>query len=447
MRIENRPFPQHAHQEYAVKPLMPANKTQEEIDNMIVAFFRKILLIDLIVDENSPADKEEFRLIFRHFQSWGIEEQGLPVSHLTVSESHGYGMMMLALMAGSEEKLNLSGEQWIYNCDCLKDYFDAMLRTVLYFPCTATFKGENKLFTWELMGNPPSDDNKTGYIEKDGKKIAPFKRRREDMGGCATDGDMDIIYGLLLADKQWGSNGRYNYKQIALDMLGSLWRYCVHEEYFTLLVGDWAKERQGTLAHTTRSSDFILSHLKAYAEADPNHDWLRVAEATYNVMKDIRDAENSEGRKTGFLPDFVVRGEGRWVVPEGFVMERNDHTYAHNSCRVPWRQGTDYLLYGNSKIGESSLWNYIIEPLNTFAKSLGSLENFGPFNMDGTSSRFPDPHLFTPPFLVTAACGTDQAWVDELWGWAGLDEYREHNYADYIKMLVMLTASGNYWKP
>ena len=35
----------------------------------------------------------------------------------------------------------------------------------------------------------------------------------------ATDGDLDIAYSLLLAHKQWGSNGTVNYLKEAQDMI------------------------------------------------------------------------------------------------------------------------------------------------------------------------------------------------------------------------------------
>ncbi len=38
----------------------------------------------------------------------------------------------------------------------------------------------------------------------------------------ATDGDMDIAYGLLLADKQWGSNGAINYLQEAQNVINAI---------------------------------------------------------------------------------------------------------------------------------------------------------------------------------------------------------------------------------
>lgn len=438
------PFPHRT--KYAISPMLPSNLTKDQIEDKLIGLFRQILLNDLIIDTNSPANKNEFRLVFRHYLSWDVETGDLDVSHLTVSESHGYGMMMLVYMAGSEEKLGFSSEQWIYGCDCFHDYFNAMLRTVLAFP-SVVGDDDNKLFAWELKGYPRNGDNQTGYQEKNGFKWAPFTKL--PTSSCATDGDMDIIYALLLADRQWGSDGDYDYKQIALAMLKCLWKYCVHNEYHSLLLGDWASFRKGTNSKSTRPSDFILSHLKAYAQADKAHDWQLVVDATYQVIQDIRDAERVAGHETGMLPDFVVRGENAWQVPDGFVLERDvDKDFAFNSCRVPWRLATDYLLYGNTKFGSKTMLADIIKPLDDHAMKIGDLDIFGPFGMDGSLIDESDPHLFVPPFLLTAvAHGTNQEWVNEIWNWHGLFQYQGDNYADYIKMMVMLTASGNYWLP
>ncbi|MCL2717875.1 MAG: glycosyl hydrolase family 8 [Lachnospiraceae bacterium] len=442
---ESYPFPQHI--DYHVNQMKPSDKSQEQLDEMIIDLFRQFLLNDLIVDSDSPQTGDEFRLVFRHYQAWLINNDSIDVSHLTVSESHGYGMMMLAYMAGSEERLNLSPEQWLFDCTSLKHYFDAMVRTVLAFP-SVSGGTDNKLFAWELNGYPRDGDNRTGYIIENGIKKAPFTRPAS--GSSATDGDLDIIYALLLADKQWGSDGAYDYKQLALEMLESFWRYCVHREYHTLLLGDWAQGSRGTrLGDATRSSDFVLSHLRAFAEVDKAHDWQLVIDATYNVIQEIRDAENELGNKNGFLPDFVVRSEGRWKVPDGHVLEGSgDGTFAYNACRIPWRLGTDYILYGDRVIGDSTLFEYIIKPLDDFAKEIGSMTQMGPFNMDGSSVGWTDPHLFAPPFLLPAAItATDQDWLDSIWGWNGINAYQGDNYADYIKVLVLLIASGNYWTP
>ncbi|MCL2718333.1 MAG: glycosyl hydrolase family 8 [Lachnospiraceae bacterium] len=443
-KIPNFPFPQYLN--YEIKPMLPSDKKPAWREEKIIGLFRQFLLNDLIVDTNSPANKDEFRMIFRHYQSWAIEEDGLDVSHLTVSESHGYGMMMLAYMAGSENQLNLSSEQWIYDCESLHDYFNAMLRTVLTFPSVIGDE-ENKLFAWELKGYPRDGTNQTGYKQENGFKTAPFTKL--PTSSCATDGDMDIIYSLLLADRQWGSDGDYNYKQIALEMLKWFWKYCVHREYHTLLLGDWSHEREGVKSSATRPSDFILSHLKAYAKADPHHDWQLVINATYDVIHDIRTAENILGHENGMLPDFVIRGQDKWEVPSGSVLEGDtDKDFAFNACRVPWRLATDYLICGNTKFGTKNLLDDIIAPLDKHAKKIGNPDEFGPFKMDGSLMDITDPHLFAPPFLLTAAANAaGQEWVNKIWDWDGLSAYQGDNYADYIKLMVMLTASGNYWMP
>ena len=441
----NFAFPQHV--QYHVHQMMPSDKSQEQLDDMIIELFRQFLIHDLIVDSNSPQNWEEFRLAFRHYQSWAVNNDSIDVSHLTVSESHGYGMMMLAYMAGSEDRLNLSPDQWLFGCTSLKHYFDAMVRTVLEFP-SVTGGLDNKLFAWELKGYPRDGDNRTGYIEENGIKKAPFTRPGN--GTSATDGDMDIIYALILADKQWGSEGTYNYKQMALDMLESFWKYCIHRDYHTLLLGDWAQGSRGQrLGDATRPSDFILSHLKAFDAIDETHDWQLVIDATYQVIQEIRDAENNLGNENGMLPDFVIRSDDEWKVPDGHVLEgTGDGTFAYNACRVPWRLGTDYILYGDIVIGDSAMYDYIIEPLDYFAKNIGNMNQMGPFNMDGSSVGWTDPHLFAPPFLLPAVItARDQEWVDIIWSWDGINAYQGDNYADYIKLLVLLTASGNYWIP
>jgi hypothetical protein len=244
--------------------------------------------------------------------------------------------------------------------------------------------------------------------------------------------------------------------EIALRMLADLWEYCVHDEYHTLLLGDWAKNAGKVYKDATRPSDFIIDHLKVFKAVDMSHNWQAVIDATYNVIKEIRDGQNKIGNTNGLMPDFAIRGDSGWEIPEENILEDDDGAFAYNACRVPWRLGTDYLLFGNTVMGNSSLFDYIIKPLDDFARmySKGDLSNFGPLYMDGKPFDWTDAGLFAPPFLVTAsAAGIDQAWVNSFWSnvpngdFQGINAYGADTYADYIKLLVMLTASGNYWLP
>jgi len=477
----NFPFPQHAASTYAHPPTMPTSTSQAQMDALMINLFKKILLNNLIVDEHGPQDKDGFRMVNWHSLSWQVSQGDADYSHINVSESQGYGMMMMAYMAGSEKKLGLSKKDWIFGCTSLKDYYDAMLRTVQEYPSIIA----PHLFAWQLHGYTDKGvkyskfkkgwdskhDGYTGFAINKGIKTAPFTRDSED-GDSATDGDMDIIYSLILADKQWGSNGRYNYLEIARTMLADLWQYCVHPTYKTLLLGDWASKGgdkgNPTLAaiqmKATRPSDFIISHLKVYKEIDSAHNWQEVIDATYNVMKDVyADVKTKHGASKGLLPDFVVRNAANtgWAVPEGFVLEdeHTDGTYAYNSCRIPWRLGTDYLLYGgNSTLAGFDLFAEAIQPIDKLATEMykkEGLDIFGPLTLTGEGiwntgdwdQYWNDPETFTAPFLITAAAADNKDMVNQMWKWNGLKDFWNDTWGDYIKMIVMLTASGNYWKP
>jgi len=477
----NYPFPQHAAASYANSPTLPTTTSQSQMDKIIVSLFKEILLNNLIVDENGPQDKDGFRLANWHSLSYEVEEGMIDHSHINVSESMGYGMLMMAYMSGSEKKLGLRKKDWIFGCTSIKEYYDAMLRTVLEYPSIIA----PNLFTWQLYGYTDqgtkysefiedweSDhDGYTGFaINKDGIKTAPFYKDPED-GDSATDGDMDIIYSLIVADRQWGSNGRYNYIEIARAMLADLWQYCVHPVYKTMLLGDWASrggdKGDPALAaiqmKATRPSDFIIDHLKAYKAMDSAHDWQQVIDATYSVIKDVyADVKAKHGASRGLLPDFVIRNDAdtAWIVPDGFVLEADtDGSYSYNSCRIPWRLGTDYLLYGgNATVPGYNMLAETIQPLDKLSAEIfesADLDVFGPlaitgdgiWNTEDWDVFWDDPQTFTAPFLVTAAAAGNKALVNEFWKWDGLKDFWCDTWGDYIKMIVMLTVSGNYWKP
>jgi len=447
------PFPQRAFGQFAVAPTMPSVKTQAEMEDMIVHLLREILRNDLIVDSGSPPTREEFRMALRHFQAWEVIEGGQLVSHITTSEAHGYGMLMLAYMAGSEERLGFSPDEWIFGSASLKDYFDAMLRTVLEFPSSSS-----SLFTWRLLGYEDLDQEgvtQGGYRVVNGVKTAPFTRDAS-FGNSTTDGDMDIIYALILADRQWGSSGRHDYIGIARRMLADLWAYCVHGQYHFLLLGDWVYA-SGSPIHmnAARTSSLMLSHLRAFMDVDPAHNWQAVIDASHNIISDIRGAQNNLGRVNGLLPDFVVRGAAGWEVPWGNLVAYFGDVFGFDAVRVPWRLGASYMLFGNAAIGDSTLHDLIIGPLDDLARAFpGGFNAFGPMRMDG-SSFGAAPNWFAPPFAVTAAARADQQWVDSFWAYTpgsgnpfqGLNAYLGDTHGDYIRLIVLLAITGNYWIP
>jgi len=500
----NFPFPQgnNSLATYAVRPMLPANSAAAQ-GNMI-NLFKDILNNNLIFDSSSPLTRNNFRVAFQHHTNF--PRTGHPASrliheeHITVSESMGYGMILLVYMAGSEEALSAAGHTWRFGAENLKDYYDGMLRTVLAFQSPAHAAGRiTRQHSWELFGYN-TGLNETGLAVNSNTndvlmrgfrffadstasaKIAPFAntpggRSAGGLGSTgyydngtrsAADGDMDIIYSLIAADRQWGSSGRYNYRELALEMLEGFFRSVVHVNFRTLLLGDWAwraRPPDGSALHNaTRPSDFILSHLRAYKAFDPEHNWQEVIDATLNVIANIRDDLHSAGApNNGLLPDFTVRASlsDRWVpAPPRFLESHQDGIYNWNSCRTPWRLGTDYLLYGNTtmtgRLASPSLLTYSIRPLDEFAKARvgndrSTMTGLGagiPLDAAIANSAQDANPGFAAPFLVTAAAmRNDQAWVDAFWNYPGMSSFRNDWYIDYYKLIAMIAASGNYWKP
>ena len=96
-----------------------------------------------------------------------------------VSEGQGYGMVIVALMAGHDP--------------AAQERFDGLARYALDHPSSV----DERLVGW-----------------------AQDARCRDVEGGdSATDGDLDAAYGLLLAHAQWGSGGAIDYLGAARRML------------------------------------------------------------------------------------------------------------------------------------------------------------------------------------------------------------------------------------
>ncbi|MET7396863.1 glycosyl hydrolase family 8, partial [Dactylosporangium sp. NPDC005572] len=120
--------------------------------------------------------------------------------HPYVAEAQGYGMVIVATMAGADPNA--------------KTIFDGMVKYMLAHPS---------------VNNPD-----LLAAEQDASC------RSVNGSDSATDGDLDVAFGLLLADKQWGSTGTYNYKQLAVRHINAIKASEVNPTTHLLLLGDWS---------------------------------------------------------------------------------------------------------------------------------------------------------------------------------------------------------------
>ena len=325
---------------------------------------------------------------------------------VTVSEAHGYGMLITASMAE-------------YDNDA-KEIFDGMYA---YYKAHLSEIAPN-LMAWQQQDNGSAIVNSSG-------------------ADSATDGDMDIAYALLMADSVWGSNGDINYKQSAIDIINDIMKYEVNKEDWILQLGDWAYwTANGDPDYSaTRASDFIMQYMPVFAEVTGDERWLNVYDSTYAIINSIVDEYG-----TGILPDFIIKDSetGKFIPssPE-FLESEYDGYYYYNSCRTPWRISMDYLINGNqdAKKFADAITSFISETTKGDPSEIKA-----GYKLDGTPIEDYDDLCFTAPFMIAGACSDNTEWHDAVR--ETVVNYGEDVYfGDTIKMLCLIVDDGGWIVP
>lgn len=401
-QVINYPFPQHV--TYAKGTLTP-NVKQAKKDKITTEFY-DLWKKNYIVKNPYTTGKTQY-YVWSSGQKYNKQnKQTVPIC---VSEAQGYGMLITVYMAGYDKNA--------------KKLFDGMYR---YYKVNTCERGKY-LMTWQQGDN--------------GKKIV-------DLGGgsSATDGDLDIAYALLLADKQWGSSGSINYKKAAVNLINDIMKYEVNSKDNTIQLGNWASTLDKNHVQYTglRSSDLMPEHFKAFAKATGNKKWNSIAAKSYTILNQLTVKSS---RKTGLLPDFIVKGKTTYKPANANFLEgAKDGSYGYNACRVPFRIGIDYLTTG-SKSGKE-----MIALLNTWIrKETGNKpENIcSGYTLNGSAIEGYYDMSYVAPLLIASMCQNNsnkgaQSWVDSLWKLVA-DSSTNNYYNDTIKLLCLIIASENWW--
>lgn len=410
MNMPLRPFPQH--NRYAAGSIKPSHVTQKQMDAEVALLYDQYKLKYL---KKNPYNNSQYYIWYN--------DGGWNGDAITVSEAHGYGMMITALMAGHDPKA--------------KQIFDGMYQFFRAHPSDH----HPDLMAWQQA------DRNGAIIDVNGTN-------------SAVDGDMDIAYSLLLADKQWGSTGAINYKGEAIKVINAIMKSEVHPEHFHLQLGDWVpgSTSEPNYKPASRSSDFMLQHLKEFYKATGDKRWLNVIDTTYSIINDVH---KSYSPKTGLLPDFVYRdsngkykpvSEFTWPTQNGHFLESEfDGAYNYNACRAPWRIASDFLLTGDRRAYNP------LTTLNGFVtgKHNAPSEVWSGYSLDGNTklSEWDGGLEFTAPFMVSAMLDkNNQQWLNSLWDYhteaanSTSLEWRYY-YGNSIRLLSMIVVSGNWWSP
>ncbi|RMG87837.1 MAG: PKD domain-containing protein, partial [Bacteroidetes bacterium] len=319
-----------------------------------------------------------------------------------VSEGLGYGMIITAYMAGYDPNA--------------QNLFDKLYNFYKAHPSNIN----PKLMAW-------NQDNCTSVNGVD----------------SASDGDIDIAYGLLLAHAQWGSAGAIDYLTEAENIINAIMADDVNHETWSVKLGDWSSPGS-YYYYSTRPSDFIIDHFRAFecAVSDPN--WTNVINTCYNLV-DIMQTNHSPVAK--LIPDFI-KNVNTTPVPANanFLEGPYDGDYYYNSCRVPWRLGTDYLLSGDTRAKDAldAMTNWLKSTTNNNVNNLSN-----GYLLNGTAIYSWNDPAYLAPWAVAAMTGSaHQTWLNDLYNSVKNTSFSSMGYYENsIKMICMIVLSGNYWSP
>lgn len=262
----------------------------------------------------------------------------------------------------------------------------------------------------------------------------------------ATDGDLDIAHALLIADRRWGSGGKVDYAAEARKVIAAIKAFEMDPVTRLVTLGDFVRPGEGKHGTVTRPSDFMIDHFRAFGRATSDPWWQEAVDAHWSLVGHLQQRFSPSA---GLVPDFVIETRTDPKPPPGKWLEGpNDPHYAWNSCRVPWRLGTDYLVSGDPRGREAlALVNGWIR-----AKTGDDPRKIdGGYRLDGDGIT---PHVaneiaFVAPFGVAAMSDAkNQAWLDAIWTRVletplEADDY----YGNSIKLLSMIVMSGRWIAP
>ncbi len=383
-----RPFPQHV--AYAAGTIAPDHRAQSQQDADVRAYYDAWKASYLLAAGPAADGGTLYRVSF-----------GATNPARTVSEGQGYGMMIVACMAGHDQ--------------AAQTLFDGLWKFARKYPSGI----DSRLMAWQV----------------------PLV---EAQNASAFDGDNDIAYALLLADAQWGSDGSINYRAAALQVIAGILGSTIGPDSRLPTLGDWVQfNGEKHNQYTPRSSDFMPTHFRAFRQATGDAVWGRVVEEVQRVIGSI---QANHSPTTGLLPDFIVMTAGiPRPAPPDFLEKPVDGAYSYNAGRDPWRLGADALLNSDatSLAQTQRMARWILaatggDPLRIRAGYL----------LDGTPLPGSDyfTSFFAAPFGVAAMTEpSQQRWLNAIYD----SVYARHEgyYEDSVTLLSLLVMTRNSWQP
>jgi len=226
--------------------------------------------------------------------------------------------------------------------------------------------------------------------------------------GAALDGDEDMAWALIMADRQWGGQGSLDepYLTYAIELIHAMWDFEVdHTRGDMPLAGDtWGN------VDITNISYFAPAYYRVFGQvAGMEAEWNRAIDTSYVILNNSLNAQS--GNATNGLVPAWCDSSGTPVV----AFEGAPTHYQNDSSRTPFRIGQDYCYYG-----EPRALAYM-QKITSFFTGVGVDNIVDGYELDGT----PRPDFgtngvgsasFVGPAAVGASYSTaNQAFLDQAY--------------------------------
>ncbi len=241
--------------------------------------------------------------------------------------------------------------------------------------------------------------------------------------GAATDGDVDVASGLVVAHWQWPDDG---YDEKANEVIGNLRALILDCGGTSALHPGCSGGRPWGGCNETDISYYSPAFFRHFAEISGDEAWTKLADDTH-VIRD--KAANSN---TGLVPD--------WQSTSGTPGSGSRAGYfGFDAIRVPYKHCLDFLFTGNSA---AEAW---CNKVSSWANGVGVGSLRDGYNLDG-SARGGNHNLAIVGSMTVAAMANTQEVVD-----AFAEESAKMRddfwYSGYLGNLYLLAMSGNMWTP
>lgn len=242
--------------------------------------------------------------------------------------------------------------------------------------------------------------------------------------GSATDVDIDVAYGLVVAYNQWGENYLSEAKTIIERLAKLMITTC---DGVLVLYPGYNREPWGG-CYETDIQYYTPAFFRIFARVSGDSIWNRLAGDSYTILR------NAAHKETGLVPDWQTASG------VGFPPPYRIPYFRYDACRVPWRMSLDYLWNGNQQAKD---W---CTTISSWAGTIGPANIFDGYNLDGSPHNHGGHNSSFVGGLAVAAMCNNQILADDFG--AELKQMEESYWFNLCtRCLYLLTMTGNFWQP